>query len=98
MKQWKWDFSGERASYTALYPRSWTEYDIEEPNVKLVCRQISPVIPHNYYDSSLPCAVFVWSAENKSGKDLYVSITFTFQSGNGDVRDGRGKFLGNFGS
>lgn len=93
LKQWKWDFKGENATYTALYPRSWTEYNIEDPAVKLVCRQISPVIPHNYYDSSLPCAVFIWSVENNSSEDLNVSITFTFQSGTGDVRDNRGNLI-----
>lgn len=91
LKNWKWEFKGENATYVALYPRAWTEYNIEDPAVKLICRQISPVIPHNYYDSSLPCAVFIWSIENNSSKDLYVSITFTFQSGTGDVRDNRGE-------
>lgn len=45
---WKWDFPANQAKYTGLYPRSWTEYFIPELDIKLICRQVSPVIPHNY--------------------------------------------------
>ncbi|XP_011314940.1 non-lysosomal glucosylceramidase [Fopius arisanus] len=83
LSSWKWGFDGSRANYTALYPRSWTEFSIDEPKVRLICRQISPVIPHNYRDSSLPCAVFVWEVINESDRDLDISVTFTFQSGIG---------------
>lgn len=37
-----------KCSYTGLYPRAWTEYDLSEYGIILTCRQISPVIPHNY--------------------------------------------------
>lgn len=67
-----------------MYPRAWTTYDIDELKVKLTCRQVSPVIPHNYKDSSLPCAVFIWQIENGSDQDLNVSITFTFRNGTGN--------------
>ncbi|XP_046752311.1 non-lysosomal glucosylceramidase [Diprion similis] len=84
LKSWKWGFDGSKASYTGLYPRAWTTYDIEDHKVRLTCRQVSPVIPNNYKDSSLPCAVFVWDVENRSDQDLFVSITFTFRNGNGN--------------
>lgn len=45
---WKWDFPANQAKYTGLYPRSWSEYLIPEYNIKLICKQISPVIPNNY--------------------------------------------------
>lgn len=32
-----------------------------DPELKVSCRQISPFIPHNYRDSSLPTAVFVYT-------------------------------------
>ena len=32
-----------------------------DPNLKIVCRQISPVIPHNYKESSFPAAVFTFT-------------------------------------
>uniref|UniRef100_A0A1B0BVN1 Glycosyl-hydrolase family 116 N-terminal domain-containing protein n=1 Tax=Glossina palpalis gambiensis TaxID=67801 RepID=A0A1B0BVN1_9MUSC len=37
-------------------------------------QQISPVIRHEYKDSSLPCAVFIWTVENISVKERTVSI------------------------
>ncbi|KAJ8681968.1 hypothetical protein QAD02_017760, partial [Eretmocerus hayati] len=91
LKAWKWAFDAKKASYTGLYPRSWTVYEIEELDLRLTCRQISPVVPHNYTDSSLPCAVFVWDVVNNSSRDLHVSITFTFQSGCGSAYDSQGE-------
>ena len=32
-----------------------------DPELKISCRQISPFIPNNYRDSSLPAAVFVYT-------------------------------------
>lgn len=32
-----------------------------DPDLKIVCRQISPIIPHNYKESSLPVAVFTYT-------------------------------------
>lgn len=36
------------ATILALYPRSWTEIDLSEHGIKLIGRQISPIIPHDY--------------------------------------------------
>ncbi|XP_046403432.1 non-lysosomal glucosylceramidase [Ischnura elegans] len=87
LSSWSWAFPGENAHYHGLYPRAWMTYDIPEHNIRLVCRQVSPVIPHNYKDSSLPAAVFVWTIENNSKEVKNVSITFTFKSGTGDKDD-----------
>ncbi|XP_049867777.1 non-lysosomal glucosylceramidase isoform X2 [Pectinophora gossypiella] len=75
---WEWNLKGANCEYTALYPRAWTTYDLSEYGVKLVCRQVSPVVPHNYKDSSLPCAVFVFTAENVCDEHRDVNITFTW--------------------
>lgn len=32
-----------------------------DPDLKISCRQISPFIPHNYRESSLPASVFVYT-------------------------------------
>uniref|UniRef100_A0A336KNI8 CSON012927 protein n=1 Tax=Culicoides sonorensis TaxID=179676 RepID=A0A336KNI8_CULSO len=80
---WESNLDPEKCNYTALYPRSWTEIDLSEYGIKLIGRQISPIIPHDYKDSSLPCAVFVWSVENVCDKERKVSITFTFKNGTG---------------
>jgi non-lysosomal glucosylceramidase len=64
---------------------------LSEYGIKLICRQISPIIPHNYKDSALPCAVFVWNVENVCDKERKVSITFTFKNGTGNRKqDGEG--------
>lgn len=83
LSSWKWLLDGSKCKYTALYPRAWTEYDLSDYGIKLVCRQISPVIPHNYKDSSLPCAVFIWNVENVSDEERTVTIAFTFKNGTG---------------
>ncbi|XP_037870253.1 non-lysosomal glucosylceramidase isoform X1 [Bombyx mori] len=77
-ESWEWNLNGADCEYTALYPRAWTTYDLSKYGIKLVCRQISPVIPHNYEDSSLPCAVFAFSALNVSNEHRNVSVTLTW--------------------
>lgn len=52
----------------------------------MTCRQVSPIIPHNYKDTSLPCAVFVWQVENVGEKERKVSITFTWKNGTGSKK------------
>lgn len=58
LQGWNWGYCGEYAFYHALYPRAWTVYHLPGQNVTLTCRQISPVIPHDYKvgDSSLSVA------------------------------------------
>lgn len=83
---WESKLDASKCSYTALYPRSWSEFDLSEFGVKLICRQISPMIPHNYKDSSLPCAVFVWEIQNVCNEERKVSITFTWKNGTGNKK------------
>ncbi|XP_052099238.1 non-lysosomal glucosylceramidase-like isoform X1 [Mytilus californianus] len=87
LKSWEWGFPRQNATYHALYPRSWTVYDIPEFNLKLTCRQISPIFPNDYKDTSFPMAVFVWSVENMGQESLDISITFTFKNGRGVKED-----------
>ena len=52
--------------------------------VDLLCKQVSPVIPHDYRTSSLPAAVFEWTVTNNTTtENLEVSIMFSFQNGDG---------------
>ncbi|KAG5667295.1 hypothetical protein PVAND_015281 [Polypedilum vanderplanki] len=86
LSSWENKLDASKCTYTALYPRSWSEFDLSEYGIKLICRQISPIIPHNYKDSSLPCAVFVWQIENVCDKERKVSITFTWKNGTGNKK------------
>ena len=74
-------FSGDHAQYHATYPQSWTVYNLPGQNVKLTLNQLSPIIPHDYMDSSLPIALFHWNIENQNDSDLDFSLMFTWQSG-----------------
>lgn len=48
LQGWNWGYCGHYAFYHALYPRAWTVYELPGQNVVLTCRQVSPVIPHDY--------------------------------------------------
>ena len=56
---------GSSAPYRALYPRAFTTYELPGQPVRLICEQISPIIPDNYKDSCLPMAAFVWKVQLK---------------------------------
>ncbi|GAB2283921.1 hypothetical protein Dimus_018403 [Dionaea muscipula] len=76
---WDWNLEGQNSTYHALYPRSWTIHDGEpDPELKIVCRQLSPIIPHNYRDSSLPVAVFTFTLFNSGNTAAKVSLLFTW--------------------
>ncbi|KAK0057638.1 non-lysosomal glucosylceramidase [Biomphalaria pfeifferi] len=87
LKAWDWSFPPENGVYHALYPRAWSIFNIPELMVTLKCRQVSPVIPHDYVETTLPTAAFIWEIENNSSEDLDVSITFTFKNGQGTKED-----------
>ncbi|KAF7152979.1 hypothetical protein RHSIM_Rhsim01G0146100 [Rhododendron simsii] len=62
ISSWEWNLSGQHSTYCALFPRAWTIYDGEpDPELKVSCRLLSPFIPHNYRESSLPIAVYVYT-------------------------------------
>ncbi|KAF9605135.1 hypothetical protein IFM89_014126 [Coptis chinensis] len=76
---WGWNLSGQHSTYHALFPRAWTIYDGEpDPELKVSCRQISPFIPNNYRDSSLPAAVFVYTLVNTGKERAKVSLLLTW--------------------
>ncbi|XP_078701010.1 non-lysosomal glucosylceramidase-like [Branchiostoma floridae x Branchiostoma belcheri] len=87
LTEWNWSYSPAHAYYHALYPRAWTVYDLPGQNITLTCRQVSPVLPHDYKDSSLPAAVFVWTAENHGKEEVDISLMFTFQNSIGAETD-----------
>lgn len=48
LQGWNWGYCGHYAFYHALYPRAWLVYELPGQSVVLTCRQVSPVIPHDY--------------------------------------------------
>ena len=87
---WGWRLEGRASTYHALFPRAWTVYKEPDPHLRLTCRQISPLIPHNYRESSFPAGVFVWNIENTGTEAAIVGLMFTFQNGTGGENDRAG--------
>ncbi|KAK2998037.1 hypothetical protein RJ639_025232, partial [Escallonia herrerae] len=86
ISSWGWNLSGQHSTYHALFPRAWTIYDGEpDPELKVSCRQISPFIPHNYRDSSLPTAVFVYTLVNTGKERAKVSLLLTWANSIGGI-------------
>ncbi|XP_074136436.1 non-lysosomal glucosylceramidase [Sminthopsis crassicaudata] len=90
LRSWNWGLCGFFAFYHALYPRAWTVYQLPGQQVTLTCLQITPILPHDYQDSSLPVGVFVWDVENTGDEDLEVSIMFSMRNGLGGGHDSSG--------
>ncbi len=87
---WDWSMPADAATYHALYPRAWTSYTAPDREIILTCRQISPIIPHNYKESSYPVGVFAWTLENSSQEDANVSLMLTLNNGLGTDNDRAG--------
>ncbi|MDY6867441.1 MAG: non-lysosomal glucosylceramidase [Chloroflexota bacterium] len=88
LKRWGWGKLGEeKVTYRALFPRAWHDYQEPIPGINLSCRQVSPVIPHNYKESSFPVSAFVWTIENTGEEDMDAALMFTFQNGTGGEND-----------
>ncbi|CAL9077506.1 unnamed protein product [Musa acuminata var. zebrina] len=86
ISSWDWNLTGQHSTYHALFPRAWTVYDGEpDPDLKISCRQISPFIPHDYRESSLPTAVFVYTLVNTGRERAKVSLLMTWANSIGGV-------------
>ncbi|XVE48524.1 hypothetical protein DITRI_Ditri01bG0008700 [Diplodiscus trichospermus] len=85
---WDWNLKGNNSTYHALYPRAWTEYEGEpDPELKIVCRQISPVIPDNYEESSFPVSAFTFTLHNTGKSTADVTLLFTWANSVGGVSE-----------
>ena len=81
LQSWKWKYPAGKGSYYALFPKSGFSYESNESfPVKLAVTQFSPVIAHNYKETSYPVAVYKWIAENPSGRPAEVSVMLTWQN------------------
>ena len=87
LESWGWELDEHRVTYRALFPRAWHDYHQPLPGINLACRQVSPVIPHNYRESSFPVSTFIYTVENTADTDADVGLMFTFQNGTGSEND-----------
>ncbi|MDJ1171671.1 GH116 family glycosyl hydrolase [Roseofilum sp. BLCC_M154] len=83
LSSWQWypptSAIQQTGTYSALYPQSWYHYQ-GVYNAQLLCEQFSPVIPHNYQETSYPLAIFEWTAHNPTDKPLTLSIMLTWEN------------------
>ena len=54
--------------------------DWDELPVRVVQRQFSPLLPHNYRESSYPVGIFETVVENRSASPLSVGLMFSWQN------------------
>lgn len=81
LQSWKWNYPEGKGSYYALFPKSGFSYEEnEELPAKIAVTQFSPVIPHNYRETSYPVAVYKWIVENPQEKPVEVSVMLTWQN------------------
>jgi non-lysosomal glucosylceramidase len=83
LSSWQWypASSPEQptGTYHALYPRSWFVYE-NVFHTQLTCAQFSPILPHNYQETSYPLAIFNWTAHNPTDQPITLSILLTWQN------------------
>jgi non-lysosomal glucosylceramidase len=77
---WNWDMPVGAGTYAALFPRAWLSYDWDALPVRLTHTQLSPVLPHNYRETSYPLGLFGWYLENTTDEPLRVGLMFTWQA------------------
>ncbi len=79
-RAWPFDLPAGAGTYHALFPNAWFEYAWDELPVRLVQRQLSPVIPGNDRESTYPVGLFEWHVENPGPEPVTVGLMFTWQN------------------
>ena len=81
LSAWPWNYPAEQGEYSALFPKSWFDYSAHPQNpVDVVLEQFSPIIPQNYYSSSLPVGIFNWMMNNPLDEPVEIGMMFTFEN------------------
>jgi len=81
LSTWAWGYPAGAGNYFALFPKSGFSYENNpEFPVKLAVTQFSPVIPHNYKETSYPVAVYKWTAFNPTGRAVELSVMLTWEN------------------
>ncbi|HMI53609.1 MAG TPA: non-lysosomal glucosylceramidase [Candidatus Saccharimonadales bacterium] len=83
---WRWDYPVGAGEYSALYPKSWYDYQAKEFPAHVVVEQFSPVLPGNYKESSYPVAVYRWTADNPTNRAVTVSLLLSWTNMSGWFR------------
>ena len=66
----------DSGTYYALYPKAWFVYSGTTADISL--KQFTPVIPHNYRETSYPVGIFQFKLSNPGPDTLKLALMFTF--------------------
>jgi non-lysosomal glucosylceramidase len=86
LSSWRWDYPVGAGDYAALFPKSWYDYKSNEFPAHVILEQFSPILPHNYRESSYPVAVYRWHANNPTTKTVTVSVLLSWTNMSGWFR------------
>jgi non-lysosomal glucosylceramidase len=80
--------SVSEGNYYALYPKAWYTYNSFTSDISL--KQFTPIIPHNYKESSYPLGIFQFKLYNPTQDTIELSVMFTFPNADygNDARSG----------
>ena len=69
-------------TFEGEFPMAKLTFEQEDFGAKCVLTAFNPFIPHDDFNSSLPCAMFMWEIENVSGKETDFTLAFALQNPN----------------
>ncbi|KAJ0025811.1 hypothetical protein Pint_07568 [Pistacia integerrima] len=88
IESWDWNLKGEKCTYHAFFLHLvsiFAKPGEPDPELRIVCRQLSPIIPHNYKESSLPVSVFTFTLSNSGQTPADVTLLFTWANSVGGI-------------
>ena len=72
-----WDkLEAGEAKYFALHPKGWTTY--YNFNTNISSEFFSPIIAHNYKETSYPTAIWQWRLHNPTNKKIDIAVMLTW--------------------
>jgi non-lysosomal glucosylceramidase len=94
LSSWEWDYPAGAGNYSALYPKSWFDYQWDKFPAHVTIEQFSPILPNNYKETSYPVAVYRLHAENPTDKSVTVSVLLSWTNMLGWFRSASHDFNG----
>jgi non-lysosomal glucosylceramidase len=68
----------KKSNYCALYPKSWYCYNSLPARLKI--EQFSPILPHNYKETSYPAACFRINVNNPTKEEIDISFLVSWEN------------------
>jgi non-lysosomal glucosylceramidase len=71
-------YAARHGQYAAAYPKAKYVFDDPRQPAEITCEQYSPVLPHNYKETSYPVAVFEHTVRNKTAGKIEVALCLSW--------------------